>query len=154
MNFQSHGNTPEVWEEKNLVFADVVRVVKKYVWLAGVLSIGLGTLTFVWSKKQPKKYDATAIVEVDQHNGPNLANSITVSDEFELKITTDILALQSHDVSTGVIKRLKLESNKLFNQNYPRFAPGTEDPVDFRHLPQSLARAFRRGGERHSGRLP
>jgi polysaccharide biosynthesis transport protein len=122
VNFQNHDNTPEGWEEKNLVFANVLRVVKKYAWLIGVLSIGLGALTYIWSKKQPRKYDATAMVEVDQHNGPSLASNIAASDEFELKITTEILALQSHDVSMGVIKRLKLDSNELFNQNYPRFA--------------------------------
>jgi polysaccharide biosynthesis transport protein len=108
---------PEAAENKTLVLADFIRVGRKHFWLLAGLSFGFAVLAFVWAKKQPKQYDATAMVQVEQHGSLNLGAATSASDEYELKIATQIVALQSRDVALKVIEdpQLDLIHNKLFN---------------------------------------
>ncbi len=108
---------PEAAENKTLVLADFIRVARKFLWLILGLSFGCAVAVYIWSKQQPKLYDATAMIQVDQHGTLSLGASIGASDEYELKIATQIIALQSRDVALKVIKDPKLDllHNKLFN---------------------------------------
>ena len=108
---------PEAAENKTLVLADFIRVARKFVWLILGLSLGCAVAVYIWSKQQPKQYDATALIQVDQHGTLSLGASIGASDEYELKISTQIIALQSRDVALKVIKdpTLDLLHNKFFN---------------------------------------
>ncbi len=108
---------PEAAENKTLVLADFIRVARKFVWLILGISFGCAVAVYIWSKQQPKLYDAIAMIQVDQHGTLSLGASIGASDEYELKISTQIIALQSRDVALKVIKDPKLDllHNKLFN---------------------------------------
>ena len=108
---------PEAAENKTLMLADFIRVARKYLWLLTGLSFGLAIVAYLWSRQQPRLYDATAMVQVEQHGSLNLGASISASDEYELKIATQIIALESRDVAVNVIEDPKLDllHNKLFN---------------------------------------
>lgn len=108
---------PESAESKTLVLADFVRVAIKFVWLIAALSIGLAVAAYLWSRQQPKLYDATAQVQVEQHGTMSLGSSMGASDEYELKIATQMVGVQSRDVAMKVIKdpSLDLLHNKYFN---------------------------------------
>jgi polysaccharide biosynthesis transport protein len=108
---------PEAAEGKPLVLADFFRVAKKYGWLIGGVSLIFAVAAYVWSKSQPKQYDATAQVQVEQHGSLSLGSAMGASDEYELKIATQLIAIQSRDVAIKVIEdpELDLLHNKLFN---------------------------------------
>jgi polysaccharide biosynthesis transport protein len=108
---------PETGENKTLLLADFIRMGRKFLWLVLGLSFGCALVAYIYAKRQPKLYDATAIIQVDQHGTFNLGVSIGASDEYELKIATQIIALQSRDVALRVIEDPKLDllHNKLFN---------------------------------------
>lgn len=108
---------PEAAESKTLMLGDFILVAKKFMWLLVGLSFGLAILAYVWSRRQPKEYDATAMVQVQQHGSLNLGAAMGASDEYELKIATQLVALQSRDVAIKVIEDPKLDllHNKLFN---------------------------------------
>jgi capsular exopolysaccharide synthesis family protein len=129
---------PETGETKTLMLSDFIRVFRKYFWLLGALSIGFAIIAFLWSKDQPKQYDATAMVQVDQHGMLSLSISSSLSDEYELKIVTQILALQSRDVAMKVIQRLHLENNKSFNPQAPKYTD-LDSPATRNHLANLFA---------------
>jgi polysaccharide biosynthesis transport protein len=108
---------PEAAENKTLLMADFIRVAKKFLWLVLGLSFGCAVVAYLYSKHQPKLYDSTAMIQVDQHGTLNLGAAIGATDEYELKIATQIIALQSRDVAIKVIEDPKLDllHNKLFN---------------------------------------
>jgi succinoglycan biosynthesis transport protein ExoP len=108
---------PEAAENKTLVLADFIRVAWKHIWLLTGLSFGFAILAFIWARQQPKQYDATAMVQIEQHGSLSLGSSMGASDEYELKIATQIVALQSRDVALKVIEdpNLDLVHNKRFN---------------------------------------
>jgi capsular exopolysaccharide synthesis family protein len=120
------------------MLSDFIRVFRKYFWLLAALSIGFAIVAFLWSKDQPKQYDATALVQVDQHGMLSLSISSSMSDEYELKIVTQILALQSRDVAMKVIQRLHLESNKAFNPQAPKYTD-LDSPATRNHLASVFA---------------
>ncbi|MGD0893161.1 MAG: polysaccharide biosynthesis tyrosine autokinase [Terracidiphilus sp.] len=123
---------PEVGENKTLVFSDIARMFKKYLWLLIVLSLTCSSIAYVWTKRQPKQYDATAMLQIDQHGTLSLG-STTISDDYELKINTEMLAVQSRDVAMDVIERLGLQNNKLFNPMAPRYT-NLKDPATRNYL--------------------
>jgi polysaccharide biosynthesis transport protein len=108
---------PEAAENKTLLVADFIRVAKKFLWLVLGLSFGCAVVAYFYSKSQPKLYDSTAMIQIDQHGTLSLGASIGATDEYELKISTQIIALQSRDVALKVIEDPKLDllHNKLFN---------------------------------------
>jgi capsular exopolysaccharide synthesis family protein len=102
------------------MLADFVRVAKKYIWLIAVLSVGIAICAFFWSRRQTKLYDAVAMIQVDQHGSMSLGSAAGASDEYELKINTQIIAVQSRDVALLVIQDMGLQNNKLFNPSAPK----------------------------------
>ena len=108
---------PEANESRTLVLGDFLRVARKYIWLIAVLSLGLAVAAYLWARRQPKLYDATATIQVEQHGSLNLGASLSASDEYELKIATQMVAIQSRDVALKVMEDNKLDllHNKLFN---------------------------------------
>lgn len=108
---------PEAAENKTLMLADFIRAGKRFFWLLFGLSFGFAILAYLWSRQQPKQYDATAMVQVEQHSTLSLGSSGPASDEYELKIATQMFAIQSRDVAVKVIEdpSLDLVHNKLFN---------------------------------------
>jgi capsular exopolysaccharide synthesis family protein len=128
---------PETGENKTLVLSDILRVFKRYLWLMIALSLGLAIGTYVWSKRQPKLYDATAMLQIEQHGTLSLASS-AITDDYELKITTQLLALQSRDVAMDVIGRLGLQNNKLFNPAAPSNTD-LKDPATRNYLAGNFA---------------
>jgi succinoglycan biosynthesis transport protein ExoP len=110
-------------ENRTIMPSDIFRVIKKYVWLTAALSLSTAILAYLWARQQPNIYDATAMIELGQHGVLNLSSASggVVSDDYELKITTLILTIQSRDVALNVIERLNLEKNSLFNPSTPKF---------------------------------
>ena len=82
---------PEAAENKTLMLSDFVRVGRKFMWLLAGLSIGCAIVAFFWARRQPKLYDATATIQVDQHSSMSLGSSMGATDEYELKIATQIM---------------------------------------------------------------
>ena len=119
---------PEAAENRTLMLADFIRVSRRFLWLVAVLSIGIALCAYFWSRRQTKLYDATAMVQVDQHGALNLGSASSASDEYELKINTQMIALQSRDVAIRVIQELGLQNNKLFNPSAPKNTD-LNDPV-------------------------
>ena len=119
MNVTVNNNdfAPEASENKTLMLADFIRVARKYAWLLAGLSVGLGVVAYVWAKRQPKQYDAIATVQVEQHGALSLGAAMSASDEYELKIATQMIGMQSRDVALKVLRDPKLDllHNKLFN---------------------------------------
>ena len=108
---------PEAAENKTLMLSDFVRVGRKFIWLLVGLSVGCAIVAFLWARRQPKLYDATATIQVDQHSSMSLGSSMGATDEYELKIATQIMAIQSRDVALKVLEDPKLDliDNPLFN---------------------------------------
>jgi len=108
---------PEAAENKTLLLADFIRVARKFLWLVLGLSLGCAVVAYFYSKNQPKLYDSTAMLQIDQHGTLSLGAAMGATDEYELKIATQIIALQSRDVAIKVIEDPKLDllHNKLFN---------------------------------------
>lgn len=108
---------PETTEGKTLLLSDFIRVSRRFIWLLAGLSTICAILAFIWAKRQPREYDATAMVQVDQHGAMSLGTGMGASDEYELKIATQIFALQSRDVALKVLHDpvLDLIHNPLFN---------------------------------------
>lgn len=133
MSNQPFEFVPGTTEGRTIVLADILRVFKRYLWLIAVLGFGLALGTFLWAKHQPKLYDATAIIQIEQHEMLSLPGAVGGSDEFELKANTEILTIQSRDVALKVIQRMHLEQDKRFNPNYPA-STNLNDPITRNYL--------------------
>lgn len=106
---------PEAAESKTLVLSDFIRVGRKYLWLLLGLSFGLAIAAYIWSRHQTKLYDATAMIQVEQHGTMSLGSAAAASDEYELKINTQIIGLQTADVALKVLEDPALIQNKILN---------------------------------------
>jgi capsular exopolysaccharide synthesis family protein len=109
-------------DDKRVMLTDFIRTFRKYLWLFAVMSVGLSLAAYLWSKTQRPQYDAMATVQVDQHGSLSLSSAMGgLTDDYELKITTQIIALQSRDVAIEVIRDLNLQNDKRFNPYAPQF---------------------------------
>lgn len=133
MSNQSYEFVPGTAEGRTIVLADILRVFKRYLWLTAVLGPGLALITFLWAKHQSKLYDATAIIQVEQHEVLSLPGAVGGADEFELSANTDMLIIQSSDVALKVIQRMHLEQDKRFNPSYPQHT-NLNDPYTRNYL--------------------
>ncbi len=106
---------PEAAENKTLVMSDFIRVGRKYLWLLLGLSFGLAIAAYFWSRSQTKLYDASAMIQVEQHGSLSLGGASVASDEYELKINTQIIGLQTADVALKVLEDPALLQNKILN---------------------------------------
>lgn len=82
--------------------------------MLGLMILG-GTLATIWAKFQTPMYDGIAMVHLDQHSSISLSASGATSDEYPLKMQTQIIGLQSPMIAEETIRRLNLQKNPLFN---------------------------------------
>ena len=114
-------NSPSVASklaENSIHLSDVVRVLRKYgIYLVALMVLG-GTLAAIWAKFQAPQYDAVALVHLDQHSSISLGSSGGESDEYGLKMQTQIIGFTSPSIAEQTIR--KIDPNK-----HPYFgAPG------------------------------
>jgi succinoglycan biosynthesis transport protein ExoP len=122
---------------------DFIRIFRKYIWLFCGVSVGLAFAAYLWSKSQPLQYDAIAVVQVDQHGSLSLASAMSsLSDDYELKVATQVITMQSRDVAIQVIKSLDLQHNKKFNPSAPRFTDVDGDPATREYLAAKFSDAL------------
>ena len=101
--------------ESQIHFSDITRILRKYgLYVLGLMILG-GTLATIWAKFQTPMYDGIALIHLDQHNSISLSSSGSASDEYTLKMQTQIIGLQSHMIAEETIRRLNLQKNPLFN---------------------------------------
>ncbi len=110
---------PGTIEGRTLVISDIVRVFKRYAWIAIILGPGIGLATYFWAKHQPKLYDAVAVIQLEQHETLALPGQIGMGEEYGLKTNTQIMIIQSREVALRIIKRMNLERDPRFNPSYP-----------------------------------
>ncbi len=101
--------------ESQIHFSDITRILRKYgLYILGLMILG-GTLATIWAKFQTPMYDGIAMVHLDQHSSISLSTAGSASDEYPLKMQTQIIGLQSPMIAEETIRRLNLQKNPLFN---------------------------------------
>jgi polysaccharide biosynthesis transport protein len=121
--------------ENTIHFSDITRILRKYgLYAVGLMVIG-GTLAAIWAKFQTPMYDAIAMVHLDQHSSISLGGTGAASDEYLLKLQTQIIGFQSPSIAEETIQKLNLQKNPLFY---------TGPPVNFNNPVQrdNLVHAF------------
>jgi succinoglycan biosynthesis transport protein ExoP len=100
--------------ESSIRFSDIVRVLRKYgLYLLGLMILG-GTLAAIWAKFQPPQFDAVAMVHLDQKNSISLGSGGSSSDDYTLKMQTQIIGFQSANIAELTIRRLDPSKHPLF----------------------------------------
>jgi capsular exopolysaccharide synthesis family protein len=100
--------------ENSIHISDVVRILRRYgLYLFGLMILG-ATLATVWAKFQTPQYDAIAMVHLDQHSSISLSAAAGASDEYGLKIQTEIIGFQSPAIAEETIRRLDPSKHPLF----------------------------------------
>ena len=100
--------------ESSIHISDVIRILRKYgIYLFGLMILG-GVLAALWAKFQTPQYDAIALVHLDQHSSISLSSSGGASDEYGLKMQTQIIGFQSAAIAEETIRRLDLQKHPLF----------------------------------------
>jgi polysaccharide biosynthesis transport protein len=100
--------------ETTIHLSDIVRTLRRYgLYVLGLMVLG-GALGFIWAKLQPPQYDAVAMLHLDQHNSISLAGAGGESDEYGLKMATQIIGLQSPHIAVETMKALDLPHHPLF----------------------------------------
>lgn len=95
--------------------SDVSRVVRKYgVYILGSTILG-AILAATWAHFQPSLYDATSMIHLDQHSSISIGPAGASTDEYALKLQTQIVGLRNPDVAIATMKKLKLPQNPIFN---------------------------------------
>lgn len=97
--------------------SDLTRVLKKYgLYLLGGMVL-TATLAIIWGKFQPNLYDSVALVHLTQHNSLSLGGMSEASDDYSIKIMTQVIGMQSPSVAEETMRRLKLPANPNFNDS-------------------------------------
>jgi succinoglycan biosynthesis transport protein ExoP len=128
-------NSPSVAKlpESTIHFSDITRLLRKYgLYLLGLMILG-GVLAALWAKFQTPKYDAVATVHLDQHKAISLGTGAGSSDEYALKMQTQIIGFQDATIAEKTIHALGLEHNPLFYSGPPLHL---ENPVERDRLVQ------------------
>ena len=87
---------------------------RKYgLYVIGLMALG-GALAMIWAKFQPPMYDAIAMVHLDQHSAISISAMGGSSDEYALKMQTEIIGFESPAVAEATIRKLNLQNNPLF----------------------------------------
>jgi succinoglycan biosynthesis transport protein ExoP len=106
--------------ESTIRLSDILRILRKYgLYLVGLMFLG-GVIAAIWGKFQPNQYDAVAMVHLDQHSAISIGVTGTESDDYVLKMQTQIIGLQSPAVAVETMRRLNMPSRPLFNLGGPR----------------------------------
>ncbi len=100
--------------------ADILRVARKYGIFILAMACLSGFLAGLWAHFQPSLYDATALIHLDQHSSISLNSSGGASDDYSLKIQTQIVGLRSPAVAIATMNKLGLAANPLFNPSLSR----------------------------------
>ena len=95
--------------------SEILRVVRRYGWYVVVVSFCFALVALVWAHFQPRLYDSTALIHLDQHSSMTLTIAGASGDQYDLKIQTQIIGLSSPAVIVSTINKLNLASNPLFN---------------------------------------
>lgn len=102
------------FSESAIRITDITRILRKYgLYLLGLMILG-GLLAGIWARFQTPLYDAVALVHLDQHNPISLSGAAGVSDEYTLKMQTEIIGLQSPYIAERTIERLDPAKHPLF----------------------------------------
>jgi capsular exopolysaccharide synthesis family protein len=105
--------------ESTIQISDITRLLRKYgLYLVGLMILG-GVVAAVWAKLQTPKYDAVATVHLDQHKSISLSGSGSASDEYQLKMQTQIIGFQDPTIAEKTIRTLNLQRNPLFYTGPP-----------------------------------
>ena len=100
--------------ENTIHISDIIRIMRKYgLYLLGLMILG-GILAAIWAKFQTPQYDAIALVHLDQHSSISLGSSGDASDEYSLKMQTQIIGFQSPNIAEQTILRLDPKKHPLF----------------------------------------
>jgi capsular exopolysaccharide synthesis family protein len=106
--------TANRFAENSIHISDVIRILRKYgLYLLGLMVLG-GVLAAIWAKFQTPQYDAIALVHLDQHSSISLSAVSGASDEYSLKMQTEIIGFQSPAVAEETIRRLDPKKHPLF----------------------------------------
>ena len=101
--------------ENSIHISDIIRILRKYgLYLLGLMILG-GTLAAIWAKFQVAQYDAVALVHLDQHNSISLGSSGGVSDEYGLKMQTQMIGFQNPNIALQTMRKLNLQNHPAFN---------------------------------------
>lgn len=114
---------------------DILRVARKFGLFVLAFACITGFLAGLWAHFQPSLYDATALIHLDQHSSISLSTSGLSSDDYALKIQTQITGLQSTAVALAVMKKLGLPANPIFN-------PGLKQNMEIPQVRDQLVRTF------------
>ncbi len=101
--------------ESAIRITDITRLLRKYgLYLLGLMISG-GLVAGIWARFQTPEYDAVALVHLDQHNSISLSGAAAaVSDEYPLKMQTEIIGLESPYIAEQTIERLDPTKHPLF----------------------------------------
>ena len=100
--------------ENAIHLSDIVRIVRKYgIYLIALMVLG-GTLAAIWAKFQAPQYDAVALVHLDQHSTISLGSSGGDSDEYGLKMQTQIIGFTSPSIAEKTIRRIDPNKHPYF----------------------------------------
>ena len=126
--------TANRFSENSIHLSDILRVLRKYgFYLLGLMVLG-GTLAALWAKFQTPQYDAVALVHLDQHSSISLsAAGGAASDEYDLKMQTQIIGFQSPSIAEETIRELDPKKHPLFGGNADS---NLDDPVQRDRLVQ------------------
>ena len=103
--------------ENAIHISDVIRILRKYgLYLLGLMILG-GTLAAIWGRFQTPQYDAIALVHLDQHSSISLSAGGDASDEYGLKMQTQIIGFQSANIAEQTIRRLDPQKHPLFGSS-------------------------------------
>lgn len=95
--------------------SDIVRILKKYgIYLLGGMIL-TSTLAVIWGKFQPNQYDGVALVHLTQHSSLSLGGTSGTSDDYNLKLQTQIVGMQSPGVAEETMQSLLLPADPNFN---------------------------------------
>lgn len=101
--------------ESQIHFSDIARILRKYgLYVLGLMILG-GTLAAIWAKFQPPMYDGVTLVHLDQHSSISISSAGSASDEYALKMQTQIIGLLSPRIAEDTIRKLNLQKNPFFN---------------------------------------
>lgn len=101
--------------ENAIRITDITRILRKYgLYLLGLMILG-GLLAGTWARFQTPEYDAVALIHLDQHNSISLGSLAGgASDEYNLKMQTLIIGLQSPYIAEQTIEKLDPTQHPLF----------------------------------------
>ena len=133
---QPQSNMLQKLNEHQIRISDILRVVKRYGLYVAAVSIVFAICAGVWGHLQPRLYDATALIHLDQHSSMSLSATGTVGDQYDLKMQTQIIGLSTPSVITATINKLNLASNPLFN-------PTLSKNMDDRMVRDRMVQLFR-----------